>query len=67
MMKWGRLLNRFRDEIGKAHLLKEDGSPACGASYYASTGPYPHAIDDNQKCLNCKGIDKVQANKRDEL
>lgn len=62
-MKWGRLLNKWHDEIGVFHLLKGDGSPACGVSYYTSTGPYPDQnIQVHNKCRRCMGIQK--ANKR---
>lgn len=56
-MKWGRLINNVRDEIGPFHLLREDGSPACGASYFTSTGPYPYEIT-GPKCRYCEKKEK---------
>jgi len=54
--KWGRLLNKWHDEVGVSHLMNGDGSPACGVSYLYSTGAYPHPIHDNQKCKRCLRI-----------
>lgn len=51
---WGKLLNKWHDEQSLFHLLKPDGAPACGASYYASTGPYPYAEEDcYPRCAKC--------------
>lgn len=51
---WGKLLNKWRDEQSLFHLLKPDGAPACGAIYYASTGPYPYAEEDcYPRCAKC--------------
>jgi len=51
--RWGRLLNRWHDETGAFHILKEDNSPACGARYFASTGTYPMLPQESQKCRRC--------------
>lgn len=62
-MSWGRLLDSFRNETGKFHLLKGDGSPSCGTSYFTSTGPYPFTPDDSQKCKNCIGVEQARSRK----
>ena len=63
-MSWGKLLDKWHDEGRLFHLLKHDGSPACGVSYYTSTGTYPFAPDDSQKCKLCKGIEQKQSRAR---
>lgn len=55
-MRWGYLLNRWHDEQRRAHLLKDDASPACGSRYYTSTGPYPTEISRWNKCRRCLRI-----------
>ena len=52
--RWGRMVNRWHDEVGPCHLLKEDNSPACGTSYYASSGAIHPGT--SWKCGNCKRI-----------
>lgn len=49
---WGRLLNRWHDEVGPYHYLKSDGSPACGARYFSSAGAYADT-DGGPKCGSC--------------
>lgn len=53
---WGRRLDRWHDEQGPFHLLRDDGSPACGASYHTTTGPYPRVPSEHEKCRRCKRI-----------
>ena len=60
--RWGYMLNSFRDQMNTAHLLKDDNSPACGVSYYASPGAHQD-IHDNQKCRRCKAIAAKRARK----
>ena len=55
-MPWGKRLNRWHDEVGPFHLLREDGSPACGCSYFATTGPYPDQTHVTATCGNCGKI-----------
>jgi len=64
-MKWGRLINKWHDEVGVFHLLKDDGAPTCGSNYFSSTGPYPDQnIHVFNKCRRCLAVEK--ANKRKE-
>lgn len=62
---WGLLLDRWHDEGRTGHLLKGDGSPACGVRYFASTGPYP--IEVQNKCRRCLRIERSRAAKKDDL
>lgn len=52
---WGYMLTVKRDQGRTAHLLKGDGSPACGARYFASAGQSQH-VSESSKCLRCKRI-----------
>jgi hypothetical protein len=53
--QWGFMMLRFCEQGRTAHLLKPDGSPACGASFYASAGA---AMDEpvTPKCGRCLRI-----------
>jgi hypothetical protein len=55
MNRWGRMINRWHDKMKTVHLLKDDGSPACGASCFASAG---EALDppESAKCRRCVRI-----------
>lgn len=52
---WGRMLNKWHDEVGPFHRLRDDNSPACGASYYTSGGAQ-HPPSEGHKCGNCKRV-----------
>lgn len=55
--QWGRMLNKWHDEVGSLHLLKPDGSPACGTRYFASGGAYPEdEAKTAPKCRRCGAI-----------
>jgi hypothetical protein len=54
---WGKLLDKWHDEVGPFHLLRPDGSPSCGASYFTSSGPYPYPEQDcYPRCDRCRVI-----------
>lgn len=60
-MKWGKRMNNFHDEVGPFHLLKDDGSLACGASYFTTTGPYPNQDMTGRAC--CRRCLKIAVKK----
>lgn len=51
---WGKCVNRWHDEVGPAHLLREDGSPACGVRYYVTSGGEPDPVTKCRRCLRLK-------------
>ena len=53
-LEWGWLMDKWHDQLSLMHLLKGDGSPACGCAYYTSSGPAPDAVEHYPKCGNCK-------------
>lgn len=56
--RWGRRMNKWHDEVGPLHLLNDDGSPACGSSYYTTTGTVTvtEGTDTPEGC--CKRCEK---------
>jgi hypothetical protein len=63
--RWGRCLSHLHDEIGPFHLLRPDNAPACGVSYFSTTGTYPYEINDHSKCGRCKKIATKRARARE--
>lgn len=57
---WGYMLNVNRDRGRLAHLLRADGSPACGARYFASAGQ-SEDVQTINKCLHCLKIEKASS------
>lgn len=55
---WGFMLMRFCDQGRTAHRLRGDGSPACGARYYASCGASTE-VSEGQKCRRCRRLKTV--------
>lgn len=56
---WGCMVTRWCDQGRTAHLLRRDGSPACGARYYASCGAgMPRGGVSAPLCRRCEGIEK---------
>lgn len=53
--RWGYMVKRFCDQGRLMHLLKDDGSPACGAYFYASAGM---SLEPNHgaHCRRCERI-----------
>lgn len=56
---WGFMMLPGCDQGRTAHLLRADGSPACGASYYASAGQSLD-VSEHQKCRRCQRIERAQ-------
>ena len=54
-LAWGHRLDRWHDERGPLHLLRDDNSPACGARYYAMAGATPDPAG-HAKCRTCERI-----------
>lgn len=53
---WGFMMLRLCDQGRVAHLLLGDGSPACGARYYASCGAAETELLESQKCRRCQRL-----------
>ena len=53
---WGYMVDRNHDQGRVAHLLREDGRPACGASYYASAGQSTARGLCGERCRRCEHI-----------
>lgn len=52
---WGYMMLPFCDQGRVAHILRDDGSPACGASFYASAGQSSD-VPESHKCGRCKRL-----------
>ena len=57
-MNWGYLIDRWHDQSVITHVLKDNGSPACGCSYFASAGPCN--TYSSPKCRRCQKIATAQ-------
>ncbi len=49
---WVAYVDRWHNERRMLHLAKSDLSPACGASYYASSGAVD-SPEESRKCGRC--------------
>ena len=53
--RYGRMINRWHDEVGPWHRLRDDNAPACGARYYTSGGEQT-LPSEAHLCGNCKRL-----------
>lgn len=60
--RWSRRMDRWHDEQGPFHRQRDDGSPACGASFLYMAGPHRDQPARAQCCKRClKGYDAEQS------
>jgi hypothetical protein len=63
-LRWGKLLDTWHDEGRVFHLLKDDGSPACGVPYFTSSA-YPADFAPFQpRCRRCDRKERAALSKQ---
>lgn len=55
---WGRMLNKFHNEVPSVHLLRQNLSPACNTTYFSSAGALPDMLlpPMEERCKSCQGL-----------